>query len=121
MNKKIQKAIKEATDSYKSEFDEAALDREWTETAYADLSSDDQKQITWSLFHSMIEAGLGENFHVTRVTEGGVYGHSDSSCDEGGCAAGSEVYFAEVDADEVEEGHTYAITAQGKVVAEVEV
>lgn len=62
-----------------------------------------------------------EEFHVTRVTERGVYGHSTDSCDEAGCAAGSDVYWAEVDADEVEAGHVYAIAGDGEVLAEVEV
>ena len=66
------------------------------------------------------EINKGDEFHVTKVTERGVYGHETDCCDEAGCAAGSEVYFAEVDADEVDAGHVYVISKDGKVLAEVE-
>jgi hypothetical protein len=65
-------------------------------------------------------AGEVEDFHVTRVSERGVYGHSADCCDEGGCAAGSEVYFAEVKADGVREGGVYSIAQNGEIVSEVE-
>lgn len=36
----------------------------------------------------------GPQVHVTRSGIGGVYGHPVSRCDAGGCAAGTELYYA---------------------------
>jgi hypothetical protein len=58
MNARIQKTIEQAAASWKQEFGDEILDGEWTGTAYADLSSADQKQIDWSDFHDAIKAVL---------------------------------------------------------------
>ena len=58
MNQTIETAINAAAESYRNEFGDASLDAEWSETAYADLSSEDQKQISWREFHDAIQAKL---------------------------------------------------------------
>jgi hypothetical protein len=63
----------------------------------------------------------GANVHVTAIRKGGVYGHPDSRCDEGGCAAGTELFFSQVDASDVEVGNVYEIDETGKVLFQVEV
>jgi hypothetical protein len=60
-----------------------------------------------------------EDYHITAIRDGGVYGHLTSGCDEGGCA-GDEQFLNGTPADEVEVGHVYAIASDGTVLAEVE-
>lgn len=60
MNETIQNAINNAADSYRHEFGTSTLDGEWSETAYNDLTGEDQKQITWREFHDAIQAKLKE-------------------------------------------------------------
>lgn len=62
-----------------------------------------------------------EIVHVTSIRSGSdVWGHETSHCDEGGCAAGANVYYKTVDASEVKVGHVYEIDENGKVLAEIE-
>lgn len=64
---------------------------------------------------------MTENIHVTEIRNGqDVWGHSDSACDEGGCAAGAELFFSKVESADVEVGHVYEIDEAGKVLFEVE-
>lgn len=44
-----------------------------------------------------------EEVHVTRVQDGGVYGHTTDHCNESGCN-GDEQYFSELDGEEYERG-----------------
>ncbi len=60
-----------------------------------------------------------EDYHITAIRDGGVYGHLASGCDEGGCS-GDERFLNGTPADEVEVGHVYAIASDGTVLAEVE-
>lgn len=52
--------------------------------------------------------------HVTRIRDGGVFGHETSHCDTSGCA-GDELYWRGVAAEEVEKGgvYSFAETADG--------
>ena len=37
------------------------------------------------------------SYHVTRMSEQGVYGHPTSRCDEAGCAAGQEWFLGSME------------------------
>ena len=62
---------------------------------------------------------MENHYHVTKLENGSVYGHSTDHCDENGCAAGADLYLTGTDPAEVELHHVYEITAGGAVVAEV--
>lgn len=51
----IAERITNLAEQYNAEFGEAPLDTEWTETAYGDLTSVQQEQLTWAEFHRDIQ------------------------------------------------------------------
>jgi hypothetical protein len=55
-----------------------------------------------------------EIIHVTRVQNGGVYGHAVAGCDAAGCA-GFEVYYPTLRPDDVARGDLYRLTDDGPV------
>jgi hypothetical protein len=64
---------------------------------------------------------MTSEIHITKIKDNGdVWGHETTACDAGGCAGGADGYYSNVSADDVEEGHTYEIDENGKVLAEVE-
>lgn len=42
--------------------------------------------------------------HVTRISDGSVYGHETSHCDAGGCAAGADGYWSNLNPEDVTVG-----------------
>lgn len=64
-----------------------------------------------------VESAPTETIHVTGVRDGGVYGHPTSRCDEAGCAAGTELFYAKIDSRCVTEQHVYEFVEESGVVA----
>lgn len=49
-----------------------------------------------------------DEVHVTRISNGDVFGHLARHCDEGGCA-GDELFFKDLDATDFEVGLVYEV------------
>jgi hypothetical protein len=96
---------------------------DWCRDQMHSLGETRYEDVTEALLHAICDQvdalPSTQDFHVTAIRDGGVYGHLASGCDESGCA-GDERYLNGTPADEVEVGHVYAITDDGTVVAEVE-
>ena len=52
--------------------------------------------------------------HVTRVRDGGVYGHTTDHCDESGCN-GYEQFFSELTPDDVGDDHAASFERDAQV------
>jgi hypothetical protein len=62
----------------------------------------------------------GSTVHVTAIrNDVDVWGHTDSHCDPSGCSA-HDLFFSQVNADDVEVGNVYEIDEAGKVLYQIE-